>query len=251
MADRCEHGGRGRANDRRRSDKFYNRFRRAGDPALDLAQRIRNSVRWKRLRVAYRLDFPMCEICRSRGILTPAVDVDHKIALEVDATLAYEWSNLQALCRACHAIKTAAENRDKANRTMTDAPPPDPATQPIARTAAPIRAPGARDWALARVMSAGIAYGAAAEAVAKMLRDERAARFGAPLRMDVGGEIRTLTPRPGDVLVVNPGRILTDREQGNMKADLEAWASHLCAIVACPPLSVRLEVNDGRSTLAP
>jgi 5-methylcytosine-specific restriction protein A len=63
------------------------------------------------LRAAYIAAHPLCEHCLARGAVTQAQDVDHIIPHQNLDHLRLNWSNLQALCRACHAAKHAASNR--------------------------------------------------------------------------------------------------------------------------------------------
>lgn len=77
------------------------------------------------IRADYLRQHPLCERCRREGIaagvlpdgyVTSAVDVHHKIPVERAKTtyemerLAYDVSNLEALCIPCH-IKTHQEMR--------------------------------------------------------------------------------------------------------------------------------------------
>src|SRR5688572_89294 len=55
--------------------------------------------RWKKLSAAYRARNPFCEC----GALVE--DVHHVIPILQAPELAYEWSNLVALCRDCHRAK--------------------------------------------------------------------------------------------------------------------------------------------------
>lgn len=71
-------------------------------------QRIYQSERWKQLRIAKLMQSPLCEICLAKGITKPAVDVHH-----VDSFMnysgtrqlqaAYNFDNLQSLCKECHS----------------------------------------------------------------------------------------------------------------------------------------------------
>jgi 5-methylcytosine-specific restriction endonuclease McrA len=49
----------------------------------------------------------LCEKCKAKGIITPATMVHHKIHINAenvdDPSITLSWSNLQALCRLCHA----------------------------------------------------------------------------------------------------------------------------------------------------
>jgi 5-methylcytosine-specific restriction enzyme A len=61
--------------------------------------------RWQRIRVRYLRQHPLCVACGSRGIVTPATDVDHIVAKRRGGP--DNESNLQALCHSCHSAKTA------------------------------------------------------------------------------------------------------------------------------------------------
>ena len=41
-------------------------------------QKVYQSARWHKLRMAKLLEQPLCEICLAKGIITPAIDVHHK-----------------------------------------------------------------------------------------------------------------------------------------------------------------------------
>jgi 5-methylcytosine-specific restriction enzyme A len=58
---------------------------------------------WRAIRAAVLAAHPACQECGR-----PAVDVDHRLPLRHGGTHAPE--NLAALCRSCHARKTAREN---------------------------------------------------------------------------------------------------------------------------------------------
>lgn len=71
-------------------------------------QKIYQSVRWKKLRQVKLMANPLCEICLSKGIVKPAVDVHHKDSFinYTDKTMmwkAYDFNNLMSLCKECHA----------------------------------------------------------------------------------------------------------------------------------------------------
>ncbi len=71
-------------------------------------QEIYSSDRWHKMRLAKLIDQPLCEICLSKGKITPAVDVHHKDSFmnyEGANRLwkAYDYNNLMSLCKQCHA----------------------------------------------------------------------------------------------------------------------------------------------------
>lgn len=61
---------------------------------------------WKRLSLLHRQANPLCVQCLQEGRTEAAVLVDHIVPVSVNRSLAFEASNLQGLCRKCHAIKT-------------------------------------------------------------------------------------------------------------------------------------------------
>lgn len=63
---------------------------------------------WRKLRAAVlRRDKHLCQICKAKGKVTPATEVDHiKPKFEGGKD---ELTNLQAICDVCHKIKTKQE----------------------------------------------------------------------------------------------------------------------------------------------
>lgn len=68
-------------------------------------------ARWRRLRKMFLAANPVCAdpfgIHARNGEVVPATDVDHIVPKRCGGT--DEWSNLQALCHACHSRKTSTE----------------------------------------------------------------------------------------------------------------------------------------------
>ncbi len=68
--------------------------------------------RWYKLRNAYINEHPLCEHCERRGEITPATEIDHIKPFDgLNDQLRLDPSNLQALCRSCHAAKTWKDKR--------------------------------------------------------------------------------------------------------------------------------------------
>jgi len=65
-------------------------------------QAFYRSSSWLRLRDAKLYAKPICEICITKGIVTPAQDVHHKIDIKDQPNLRLTYSNLQSLCYDCH-----------------------------------------------------------------------------------------------------------------------------------------------------
>lgn len=68
-----------------------------------------HSFRWTRLSRVWRMEHPLCEECRKRGIVKRAEVVDHIIPWPVCRDF-FDRTNLQSLCADCN---TAKGNRDK------------------------------------------------------------------------------------------------------------------------------------------
>lgn len=55
---------------------------------------------------AFRIEHPLCECCREKGIVKPATCVDHIIPWPVcGERFFYDRTNLQALCDECNYAK--------------------------------------------------------------------------------------------------------------------------------------------------
>jgi 5-methylcytosine-specific restriction protein A len=67
-----------------------------------------DSRRWRRLAELHRKIEPCCRMCDLKGIVTAVEIVDHVTPHRGNMKLFYE-SELQSLCRRCHADKTNLE----------------------------------------------------------------------------------------------------------------------------------------------
>lgn len=66
-----------------------------------------SSSAWQRLRAEVLASEPLCRMCKARGLLVPATDVDHIEDSREDYTDDNSRDNLQPLCHECHSLKTA------------------------------------------------------------------------------------------------------------------------------------------------
>jgi 5-methylcytosine-specific restriction endonuclease McrA len=57
---------------------------------------------WRRLSERVRAERPLCEMCESEGIVTPADEVHHRIPIDEAPWLRLERANLMSVCTACH-----------------------------------------------------------------------------------------------------------------------------------------------------
>ena len=63
---------------------------------------------WRRLREMQLSEQPLCEECLRQGRQTPAQMVDHIVPINKGGA-PLERENLQSLCNACHARKSAKD----------------------------------------------------------------------------------------------------------------------------------------------
>ncbi len=88
----------------------HREYDRAGrDPE---SKRFYDSGRWRKARLSKLRTDPLCERCRSRGLLVPAAHVHHRIELRDAPELALDESNLESLCHPCHSRHHAAPHPD-------------------------------------------------------------------------------------------------------------------------------------------
>jgi len=78
--------------------------------------------RWAKTRKRVLAQNPLCASCQKKGLLIPATLVDHiePVHGPTDPKF-YCLSNLQPLCRACHAQKTWGDTRAGKNRQAVPA----------------------------------------------------------------------------------------------------------------------------------
>jgi 5-methylcytosine-specific restriction enzyme A len=95
---RCElHPHQERQRDRQREDEHRGSAASRGYDA-----------RWRRVRELHMASEPLCRECAKVGRTVAGELVDHIVPLSQGGSRLL-GSNLQTLCRACHARKTAAE----------------------------------------------------------------------------------------------------------------------------------------------
>ena len=87
--------------------------RRKNDPKLAQAAKLRNTARWRKVRLLKLSCNPLCEDPFSDHARTnhtqPAQQVHHIQGLVKRPDLAYELGNLQSVCTRCHAKLEAKE----------------------------------------------------------------------------------------------------------------------------------------------
>ena len=84
----------------------------------DFAKAFYRSQAWKTTRAAYlHSRGGLCERCLAKGLIVPATLVHHRVHLSPenidDESVTLDWSNLEALCRACHTEEHADIYKDR------------------------------------------------------------------------------------------------------------------------------------------
>jgi len=69
-----------------------------------------STARWKLMRLNYLWLNPLCVECSKSGVIKPSSIVDHIKPHKGNKNIFWDVSNLQALCKQCHDIKTAKED---------------------------------------------------------------------------------------------------------------------------------------------
>lgn len=86
--------------------------RRPNVPELRLprkeADAIRHTTRWINTSRWYRRITPLCEHCRN----ALSEEVHHVVPISVDPSMAFEGSNLKALCKRCHRALHNGESEE-------------------------------------------------------------------------------------------------------------------------------------------
>jgi len=66
--------------------------------------------RWRKYRILFLREHPLCEICLNECKITQANVVDHIEPHKGNKQLFWDEGNHQALCKECHDRKTATED---------------------------------------------------------------------------------------------------------------------------------------------
>jgi 5-methylcytosine-specific restriction protein A len=66
--------------------------------------------RWRKRRLSFLKEHPLCVACLKEDRTTPASVVDHIHPHKGETTLFWDESNWQALCKPCHDRKTALQD---------------------------------------------------------------------------------------------------------------------------------------------
>lgn len=79
-----------------------------------------DTPRWRALRLAQLRQEPCCRACAEKNRVTPATVADH-IRPYRDGSDFFDATNLQSLCKSCHARKSAREGHQQAYSKRNEA----------------------------------------------------------------------------------------------------------------------------------
>ena len=89
-------------------------------------KRLYDDVRWRKARLRYLSEHPLCIFCERSGRDTAAVVVDHIKEHQGDYGLFWDESNWQPLCASCHSgLKRIQERRGYSAAAGIDGVPTD------------------------------------------------------------------------------------------------------------------------------
>ena len=77
----------------------------------DKAHAFYLTAQWQRHRIAQLSRQPICQSCLTRGIITPATEVDHVFPWRQIGSNAFYRNLFQSLCHDCHSHKTQQEKK--------------------------------------------------------------------------------------------------------------------------------------------
>lgn len=78
--------------------------------AAQYRQLYRSSA-WRKGRILFLAQHPLCERCQARGRITAANVVNHRKPHKGDIALFFATSNWEATCKACHDSDIQSEER--------------------------------------------------------------------------------------------------------------------------------------------
>lgn len=88
--------------------------------ARDKLDQLYSGKRWRMVReVVLKRDYYLCQVCKREGRITEGKIVHHIIELREDESLAYELSNLETVCDACHNRLHPERNGSKKQRNIS------------------------------------------------------------------------------------------------------------------------------------
>jgi 5-methylcytosine-specific restriction protein A len=74
---------------------------------------IYQSARWKRERLAFLIDHPLCVDCKAEGYVVAATDVDHETPHRGNMVLFWDQSMWRPRCHSHHSTKTMRESNER------------------------------------------------------------------------------------------------------------------------------------------
>ena len=85
-------------------------------PKCGAGEKSRNTTQhgydntWRLLSERVRTEFPLCQMCADKGIVTAASEVHHIVPIDEAPWLRLERSNLMSVCADCHSVIHSTTN---------------------------------------------------------------------------------------------------------------------------------------------
>lgn len=90
-----------------------------------LRVKLYNNSKWKKLRLAYLMEHPLCERCLEKGIINGSkIQCHHKLSPfddgltdseRLDRLLSYD--NLESICPSCHGLEHFKQQKNDENKS--------------------------------------------------------------------------------------------------------------------------------------
>ena len=72
---------------------------------------LRSKEPYRSMRRVFLSAHPLCRPCAANGFTVAATEIDHIVPVKHAPDRFLDASNWQPICRPCHEVKTATENR--------------------------------------------------------------------------------------------------------------------------------------------
>jgi len=99
------------------NERYCKEHKKLMDKSRPNANQRGYDARWRKVRLQYLRENPLCVECLKEGKVTPATVVDHIKPHHGDKELFWDRNNWQALCEYHHNVKTAKEDGGFGNKT--------------------------------------------------------------------------------------------------------------------------------------
>jgi 5-methylcytosine-specific restriction enzyme A len=112
----CPYPGCNALVDSGRCEKHKIQDRRQIDERRGSAHARGYTAQWRKYRLMYLQEHPLCVSCNAHGTIKTASEIDHIRPHKGDMKLFWDPLNHQGLCKSCHSAKTSREDGGFSNK---------------------------------------------------------------------------------------------------------------------------------------